>query len=421
MHLRAHKRSQSIRYFSLLFLFSVFISVLTPITKANAVTTSATYGCVIGSSSSCPGDSAWQIKQATGTNTNGLYWVSINGVATQVYAIMDSAMGGGGWMLAMKGTGTNTSYDYLDAAWTNSGIGSVGTYGGTPDLTNANVKYQVFDSMTANQVMALFPTVTETTTTGGAYPRATDNYGFTWAETITSLSQWGAYSGTLSESTNLTTFSLGKTGGDSYNINTNTSVAGGPNASSGCSQGVVSLQTFFKNANRCLIRIVNPIYSNTEAPYSAVGNGIFDSQAQINFFGFNYAGSASGGSPNQWHMVRFGFGWNENGGGVENSADVDAGIGMYNPSNNLGATTGMHYGCCETYAQNGLAYNTATVGTAKGYPLQFQLFVRNTSVSLTTANPSIGSATGITGGATFTVDTTTVRLHASSDGAYHYG
>ena len=72
----------------------------------------AAVGCTVGSSSSCPGDSAWQIKQATGTNTNGIYWVTLNGSAVKVYAIMDSAMGGGGWMLAMKGASNGTSFPY---------------------------------------------------------------------------------------------------------------------------------------------------------------------------------------------------------------------------------------------------------------------------------------------------------------------
>ena len=74
--------------------------------------------CVVGSSSSCPGASAEAIKDATGTNTDGVYWILVNGVATQVYSIMNSAMDGGGWMLAMKGANTGNTFGYSADYWT---------------------------------------------------------------------------------------------------------------------------------------------------------------------------------------------------------------------------------------------------------------------------------------------------------------
>jgi hypothetical protein len=50
-----------------------------------------------GSTSARAGTSATAIKTATSTTTNGKYWITINGVATEIYC--DMANDGGGWML----------------------------------------------------------------------------------------------------------------------------------------------------------------------------------------------------------------------------------------------------------------------------------------------------------------------------------
>ena len=69
----------------------------------------------------------------------------------------------------------------------------------------------------------------------------------------------------------------------------------------------------------------------------------FSSQVDVRFYGFNYTG---GNGSN----VRWGFGWNENGGGLypngnEGSNDVSGGIGL----NRVAWSAGDSYGCCEGY------------------------------------------------------------------------
>ena len=63
---------------------------------------------------STPGSSALAIKNMTGTNTNGFYWINLgNGQGSSlVYCIMDSAVDGGGWMVLYGTPSGATSYTY---------------------------------------------------------------------------------------------------------------------------------------------------------------------------------------------------------------------------------------------------------------------------------------------------------------------
>ena len=78
--LRVKMRMRSATVAVVALLFSLIVGGVTA-PPASAV------DCVVGSSSSCPGASAEAIKDATGTNTDGVYWILVNGVATQVLAL----------------------------------------------------------------------------------------------------------------------------------------------------------------------------------------------------------------------------------------------------------------------------------------------------------------------------------------------
>jgi hypothetical protein len=70
-------------------LAQLFLIPITYIPSASAVACSnADYG----QTQACAAPSAQAIKDRTGTNTDGLYWIYVNGVATQVYSIMNSAI-----------------------------------------------------------------------------------------------------------------------------------------------------------------------------------------------------------------------------------------------------------------------------------------------------------------------------------------
>lgn len=68
-----------------------------------------------------PAPSAKYIKQATGTNTNGLYWIDVPNLgARQLYCIMDTRADGGGWMGVTSEISPKIDNENSDATWQNN-------------------------------------------------------------------------------------------------------------------------------------------------------------------------------------------------------------------------------------------------------------------------------------------------------------
>jgi hypothetical protein len=109
-----------------------------------------------GSTSAQAAPSATYIKNLTGTNTNGIYWINLPTVgATQTYCIMDSAVAGGGWMLALKAT-RGTTFPYSSTHWT-----SVTTLNPSTGLnrSDGDAKFDCMNYFPANDFMALWPDI----------------------------------------------------------------------------------------------------------------------------------------------------------------------------------------------------------------------------------------------------------------------
>ena len=126
--------------------------------------------------------SCLDIKNSTGTNTNGVYTIalSLGGsvVNTQVYCLMDSAMDGGGWTMAMKAPRNSQTFYYSSDYWTTSNNLNVGNAASvTADATNA--KFDTFNYMSATSMLAVFP---DTGLNGGSITG--QSYGWTWKQTI---------------------------------------------------------------------------------------------------------------------------------------------------------------------------------------------------------------------------------------------
>jgi hypothetical protein len=236
-----------------------------------------------GSSAAKAAPSAKYLQTAFGNYTDGVYWINLPYVGpTQVYCLLNPAVNGGGWMMAMKAT-RGTTFPYSSAYWT--GVNTL-----YPAQTNRNDGDAKFDTMNyyhAKDIMALWPDIPW-------------NYG-------------------------------GSSTGGSVNTN-------------GSYYVWCWLQNNFNNGIR-----ITPINFFSQASNLFFGDSnnftgkgtAFSSQVDVRFYGFNYTGNGTG--TNRW-----GFGWNENGGGLypngnQQSNDVYTGIGM--AYGNYSA--GDFIGCCQ--------------------------------------------------------------------------
>lgn len=305
-----------------------------------------TTSCQIGSNASCPALSPQEIFSLYGTTANGVYWILVNGAPTEAYILLDPALGGGSWILSLKGTRTTTRFRYADTLWTeNRVLNSTAT----PSLiasdgTGQDAKYTFFNSTSAEQMMAIFPDVP--TGRGGAF--SGNDYGFIWRETV--------------------------------------SAAGALNFvnEANCPQVSTTLQNLFATGTRCGFRTVSATYLVNETPYSTIGNVVFSSQKDIRFFGINYIQTGSSGTPGVKKKARWGFGWNENGAGNEDSNDMINGIGLEGTSSatSTDIPTGDHVGCCTT------ATGLAGSGTNVTRQMSFQIFIKP-------ANPTLASPSNL--------------------------
>jgi hypothetical protein len=321
-----------------------------------------------GMGPSCPGSSALQIKQLTGTNSNGLYWIDLGdgSGAKATYSIMNSAHGGGGWMLAMKGKDSSSVLDYDSAYWKDANL----LNSERPSRNNqedVDAKYLPYTKSKATDVMVIYPDYAASTYTG-AYPSSGD--GFAWSENLANMRAWTAADG------------------NSYNSTAHSD----PGSTSACATYPSTMQTIFSNSSRCLIRTVNSTYSVSRNPYDPIGSGLFFAQVYIKFFGFNYASTTTG---SQMYKARFGFGWNENSTTNEDSNDGTGGIGL--KSGSMTITAGTKNGCCAT--QNGISGGSNTQTN-----FGFELFVKNTTTITISGSSTIRSQSGTSSNTTYSAD-----------------
>ena len=281
---------------------NILISPVIPVSTSTIATLSAD-----GSSAARAALSAESIKSLTGTNTDGLYWINLPTVGpTQVYCLMNSSANGGGWMMAMKAT-TGTTFNYSANYWTTNNTLNP-TY---TDRTNQDAKFDTMNYFAAKDIMALWPDIT---TNGGGL--GTNPY-----------SCWSWLQNNFNDGTRITPISFFNTAGT---FNTGT-----VNTAGNYGGKFIGLAKSSSNW----------------------ANGVFSSQADVNFYGFNFKNEGLSYSGSNAAKVRWGFGWNENGegnyatpatlasGGATGSSDVSGGIGMDSAWGNYSA--GDKISCCQ--------------------------------------------------------------------------
>jgi hypothetical protein len=99
--------------------------------------------------------SAVYIKNRTGTNTNGVYWINLPTVGpTQIYCIMDSSVDGGGWMMALKAT-RGTTFPYDSSHWTTVTTLNPTNY----NRNDGDAKFHTMNYFVSKDMMALWPDI----------------------------------------------------------------------------------------------------------------------------------------------------------------------------------------------------------------------------------------------------------------------
>ena len=280
-----------------------------------------------------------------GVTTNGTYWITLPTVgATQVYCILDRAVDGGGWMMAMKAT-RGTTFQYTANYWTTNNTLN-------PANTNRNdgdAKYNTMNYSGASDLLALWPDIV---TVGGSLTLTNASYNC-WAWLQNRFTSAG-------------TFYIGT----------------GENPSTTTVSGITTSMTLID----WFTKISSVRYFIQDAiTWSGWKSGIFSSQTDVRFYGFNYMSNTT-------PRTRWGFGWNENGGGVfpggnMGSDDVMGGIGMANGS----YSSGDLINCCN---------NTTGVNRTA----RVEIYLRDSSGA--PSAPTIGTASK--SGSTVTVPFTSV-------------
>jgi hypothetical protein len=271
-----------------------------------------------------PGTSAAQLKSDWGYTSDGVYYILINNVSTPVYCIMNSAMAGGGWMMAMKGAAGPT-FNYNANYWTTANNLN------SSDLTRsaADAKYDTFNYFPATDLLAIFP---DMPSTGGSLN--VSGYNWTW------------YQPSFGSAASLPTGSSPTTLLNVFNA---------PQPTDPVKSGYAGSGYFIQDAKT----------------FSGWSPGIFSSQVDIRFYGFNF----NNYFPNAYTIQsksRWGFGWNENGDGLFPGVNTAA-----NGSNDVAGGIGLYY-------NNGTVYNYSAgdiisccndnIGVNR--PARFEMYVR---------------------------------------------
>lgn len=232
-----------------------------------------------------------------GIRKDGPYLINLPFVGRKmVYCLLDSKWDGGGWMMMMKAT-TGTTFNYDADYWiTDNTLNS-------EDVTqnDADAKFDVMNYYEGKDFLARWPDIT--TGSGGSIPN---------------LGSWIWLQNNYNDGSRITPISF-------FNISYPIMYSGGSGK-------------FIQDAKT----------------FSGWEEGIFSSQPDIRFYGFNYINNPDwNGFSNA--RVRWGFGWNENGEGLFpsdynefiGSNDVTGGIGLDDNFANTGYSAGDHIVCCE--------------------------------------------------------------------------
>ena len=109
----------------------------------------------LGTNTSFPGNTARLIRAITSSNTDGVYYINVNGTSTATYCLMNSKWDGGGWMMLLKAT-RGTTFPFSSTYWTDTNT-TLNT--GQTNRNDGDAKFNVMNHVRVRDVMALWPDV----------------------------------------------------------------------------------------------------------------------------------------------------------------------------------------------------------------------------------------------------------------------
>jgi hypothetical protein len=114
-----------------------------------------TTGTYVGTISAFPATNAVSILQEWPKAPDGIYWINVNGTATQTYCLMDQKWDGGGWMMLMKMV-RGTTFLYGATYWTdqNSTLNPTDL-----NRNKADAKFGAYNYVPIKDIMGIWPDV----------------------------------------------------------------------------------------------------------------------------------------------------------------------------------------------------------------------------------------------------------------------
>jgi len=269
-----------------------------------------------------PGSSAKEIKEATNTNTDGIYWIYMSDSigAKPVYCIMNSECYGGGWMLAMKGAKNKTTFMFNNPHWTTDSVLNENFLSRNNGTNNEDAKFHVFNECKINDCLAIF---NKDDVNGNENKTG---YGYTWYEPNIIKEKQSLLNYFKNNNCYINYFGDKDSDFSHYNQ---------------CENNNRDRYTYTSSSDKNTARN-NFITDNITNKYK---EGIWSNQKEFMAYGLNIRPKTTWG-----HSVRWGGTFNENPGSSrtawymgDRSNDVSGGIGLESRY-----SSGDYIGCCES-------------------------------------------------------------------------
>jgi hypothetical protein len=177
------KRAREFYTFLIALTLGLLVSVPTQIVVAPSAVAAQDSECVIGSSALCPATSPQEIYNLYGTTTDRTYFIKVNGVATEVFVLMNrTGSDNGGWILLMKGTQGTSNFAYTSTMFT-SNTSTLNPSSLTNDVAT-DAKFSAYNNLSIVKMLGVLRNPATGTITANGDIASNAFGGHVWFETF---------------------------------------------------------------------------------------------------------------------------------------------------------------------------------------------------------------------------------------------